>query len=141
MNRMQKISLTLVATISLGLLIGTASAVLWGIDAGASKVVLFSAVVVAGGGGIISLFFKKDKGAVTFDERDRLIEKNAQLAGFGAVYLLVILVSFIPIGVAPKAKIPTAWFPFLLPVAVFCQAYAQSIAILIQYRFGGRGDE
>jgi hypothetical protein len=105
----------------------------------------FPKVAVAFGGFILAFGvivflgrLKKDKGAVTFDERDRLIEKNAHLAGFGAVYLLVILVSYLPIGIAPEARIPTKWFPFLLPLAVLCQCFAQSVATLIQY--GRRGD-
>ncbi len=142
MNRIQKISLTLVITISLGLFAGIAVIVMRCFDAGVPKIAFVLPVLIAGSGGIISLFFKKDKGPVTCDERDKLIEKNAQLAGFGAVYLLVIGVSFVPIGIAPEAKIPTTWFPGLLISAVFCQAYAQSIAILIQYglRQKGGGD-
>ena len=89
----------------------------------------------------ISRFLKKDKGAVTFDERDKVIEKNAHLAGFGTVYLLVILVSYLPIGIAPEAKIPTKWFPFLLPLAVICQCFAQSLATLIQYGRQSKGEE
>jgi len=58
------------------------------------------------------------------------------LAGFGAVYLLVILVSYVPIGIDPQASVPTQWFPYLFPLAVFCQILARSVAILVQY---GRG--
>lgn len=100
--------------------------------------VAFSGVILAFGVIVFVSRLKKDKGAVTFDERDRLIEKNAHLAGFGAVYLLVILVSYLPIGIAPEAKIPTKWFPFLLPIAVLCQCFAQSLSTLIQY---GRGSK
>ncbi len=140
MNRVQKISLTLFVTISLGLLIGIAAIVMRSFGADVSKIAFLFPVFVAGSGGIISITcFKKDKGPVTSDERDKLIEKNAQLAGFGAVYLLVIGVSFIPLAVAPQARIPTRWFPGLLIGAVFCQAYAQSIAILIQYGLGRKG--
>jgi len=89
---------------------------------------------------IISRILKKKKGEVVSDERDKQIEKNAYLAGFGAVYLLVILVSYLPIGIAPEAKIPTQWFPYLFPIAVLCQCLAMSLAPLIQYGRGGKGD-
>ncbi|MBA7480263.1 hypothetical protein ES707_15712 [subsurface metagenome] len=89
----------------------------------------------------ISRFLKKDKGAVEFDERDKMIEKNAHLAGFGTVYLIVILVSYLPIGIAPEAKIPTQWFPFLFPIAVLCQCLAMSLATLIQYGREPKGEE
>ena len=90
---------------------------------------------------LISRFIKKDKGAVTFDERDKMIEKNAHLAGFGAVYLLVILVSYLPVGIAPEAKIPTQWFPYLFPIAVICQYFTQSLATLVQYGWGIKGEQ
>ncbi|MFH1884266.1 MAG: hypothetical protein ABIL62_16335 [Planctomycetota bacterium] len=142
MNREQKIALTLVITISLGLFLGIAAIVMRRFDVGVWKIALAFAAAVAGSGGIVSITcFKKDKGAVTFDERDKLIDKNANLAGFGAVYLLVILVSYVPLAIAPEARIPTTWCPFLLPSAVFCQAYAQSIAILIQYGWGGKDEK
>ncbi len=80
---------------------------------------------------------KPDQGAVTSDERDKQIEKNAYLAGFGAVYLFVIVVSFAPIAVlGERASIPVTWLPGLLVGAGLCQAYAMSMATLIQY---GRG--
>jgi hypothetical protein len=140
MNRAQKISLTMVITFSLGLLVG-----IGGFAAGifhlvSSKLVLLIPVVIAGSGGIISITcFKREKDPVTSDERDKLIEKNANLAGFGAVYLYVILMSFLPIGILGKeASIPVTWCPALLIGAGFFQVYAQSIAILIQYGWRGK---
>ena len=141
MNRAQKISLTLVVTFSLGLLIEIIVILIRLFGTGVPKIAYIFPVYVAGSGGIISLFFKKDKGPVIFDERDELIKKNASLAGFGAVYLFLILVSIIPPMVAPEAGIPTTWFPALLISAAFCQAYAQSIAILIQYGWIGKGEK
>lgn len=142
MNRAQKISLTLVITLSLGLFIGITAVVMRCFGAEVSKIPFVFAATVAGSGGIISIIcFKKDKGKVTSDERDKLIEKNAHLAGFGAVYLFVILVSFVPVAIAPDARIPTTWLPGILIGAVFCQVYAQSIAILIQYGWRSKGEQ
>lgn len=90
---------------------------------------------------IISRILKKKKGEVVFDERDKLIEKNSYLAGFGTVYLIVILVSYLPVGIAPEAKIPTQWFPFLFPLAVLCQCIAMSLSTLIQYGRQPKGEE
>jgi hypothetical protein len=143
MNRAQKISLTLVTTISLGLFLGIVLVVMRLFDLGVPKIAFLFPVCIAGSGGIISIIcFKKDKGAVTSDERDRLIEKNANLAGFGAVYLFVILASFLPIGIlGEKGSIPVTWCPVLLVGAGFCQAYAQSLAILIQYGWRSKGEQ
>jgi hypothetical protein len=139
MNRAQRISLTLVITFLLGLFLGITAIVMRRFGVGVWKIALAFAVAIAGSGGIISLvFFRKDKDAITHDERDKLIEKNAHLAGFGAVYLYVILVSFLPIGIlGEEASIPVTWCPGLLIGAGFCQVFAQSLAILIQYGWGG----
>ena len=141
MNRAQKISLTMVITFSLGIFLGIILIVMRLFEVSIPKIAFLFPVFIAGSGGIISITcFKKDKGAIIFDERDKLIEKNAYLAGFGTVYLLVILVSYLPIGIAPEAKIPTKWFPCLLPLAVLCQCLAMSISTLIQYGKGGKGE-
>jgi archaellum biogenesis protein FlaJ (TadC family) len=141
MNRAQKIALTLVITFSFGLILEIIVIVIFLLGANVTKVAFIFPVCVAGSGGIISLLFKKDKGPITHDERDKQIEKNVHLAGFGAVYLFVIFVSFFPIAIAPDARIPTTWFPGILIGAGFCQAYAQSIAILIQYGWRNHGDK
>ena len=140
MNRAQKISLTMVITFSLGMFLGIILIVMRFFDVDIHKIAFLFPVFIAGSGGIISITcFKKDKGTIIFDERDKLIEKNANLAGFGAVYLYVILMSFLPIAIlGEEASIPVTWCPVLLIGAGFCQAFAQSIAILTQY---GRSDK
>ena len=143
MNRAQKISLTMVITFSLGLFLGIILIVMRLFDLSVPKIAFLFPVFIAGSGGIISITcFKKDKGIITHDERDKLIEKNAHLAGFGAVYLFVILASFLPIGIlGEKGSIPVTWCPALLIGAGFCQAYAQSLAILIQYGWRSKGEQ
>jgi len=143
MNRVQKISLTMVITVSLGLSLAITLIVMRLLDLGVPRIAFLFPVFIAGSGGIISIAcFQKDKDAVTFDERDKLIEKNANLAGFGAVYLYVILMSFLPIGIlGEEASILVTWCPVLLIGAGFCQAFAQSIGILIQYGRTSKGEK
>jgi len=134
MNRWQKIAVTVLVVSLLGLFLGIIVILMRHFIPGFPKTaVAFGSIILAFGVIVFVSRFKKDNGAVTFDERDKLIERNARLAGFGAVYLIVILISYIPIGIAPEAKIPTKWFPFLLPLAVLCQCFAQSLTTLIQY--------
>jgi len=92
-------------------------------------------------GPIILLLSRKEKIKEISDERDKQICKNADLAGFGAVYLLIIFVSIVPVAIAPQSAIPTQWFPFLFLSAIFCQIFARSLAILIQYGRGGNQNE
>lgn len=96
------------------------------------------AAVVQGTGVLACLRVKPDAGDITSDERDKQIEKNSHLAGFGAVYLFVIAASFAPIAIfGEKGSFPVTWCPALLIGAGFCQAYAMSVATLIQYGRGG----
>jgi hypothetical protein len=133
----------MVITFSLGLFLGIILIVMRLVDVGIPKTVFLCPVFIAGSGGIISIIcFRKDKNTIIFDERDQLIEKNAHLAGFGAVYLYIILMSFLPIGIlGEKASIPVTWCPALLIGAGFFQVYAQSIAILIQYGRSDKGEK
>ena len=139
MIRQQKIAVTVLVVSLLGLFLGITVILMRRFIPDFPKTaVAFSSVILAFGVIVFISRFKKDKGAVTFDERDKMIEKNAHLAGFGAVYLFVILASIVPPFIDSNAKIPTTCFPALLIGAAFCQAYAQSIAILIQYGRGGK---
>ncbi|MEJ2702830.1 MAG: hypothetical protein P8Z79_10355 [Sedimentisphaerales bacterium] len=143
MNRQQKIALFVLITSLFGMFLGITLTLM------KHYVPDFPKGTIAFGGFILSLamflvisrILKKKKSDVVSDERDKQIEKNAYLAGFGAVYLLVILVSYLPIGVAPETKISTQWFPYLFPIAVLCQCLAMSISTLIQYGREPEGEE
>ncbi len=143
MNRQQKIAIIVLIVSLLGICLGITLTLM------KHYIPDFPKGTIAFGGFILSIgvllfisrILKKKKGEVVSDERDKQIEKNAYLAGFGAVYLLVILVSYLPIGIAPEAKIPTQWFPFLFPIAVLCQCLTMSISTLIQYGRGGKDGE
>jgi uncharacterized membrane protein len=143
MNRQQKIAIIIFVVSSLGMFLGISLTLM------KHYVPDFPKGIVAVGVFFLSLgvfliirrILKKRKGEIVSDERNEQIEKNAYLTGFGAVYLLVILVSYLPIGIAPEAKIPTQWFPFLFPIAVLCQCLAMSISTLIQYGREGKGDK
>ena len=142
MIRQQKLAVTVLTVSLVGLFLGITIILMRRFIPDFLKTAFaFGSLILAFGVILFISRFKKDKGAVAFDERDKLIEKNANLAGFGAVYLLVILVSYLPIGIAPEAKIPTQWFPFLFPIAVLCQCLAMSISTLIQYSRGGKSNE
>ena len=105
MIRQQKIAVTVLIVSLLGMFLGITVILMRRFIPDFPKTaVAFGSLILAFGVIVFISRFKKDKGTVKFDERDKLIEKKAQLAGFGAVYLLVILVSYLPIGIAPEAK-------------------------------------
>jgi len=143
MNRQQKIALTVLIVSLFGLFLGiTLTLMKYYVPDFPKKDIAFPGFILSlGMFFIISRILKTKKGEVVSDERDKQIEKNAYLTGFGAVYLYVILVSYLPIGIAPEAKIPTQWFPYLFPIAVLCQCLAMSISTLIQYGWGPKGEK
>jgi hypothetical protein len=142
MNRAQKISWSLVIAISLGLILSVIAVPILYPKLGMPKALYgFGLIFLIGGLGGLSVFiFREDERKVISDERDKLIEKNAHLAGFGAVYLYVIILSLLPViifGPGKFIQIRSDWSPALLIGAGVGQVYAQSIAILIQYGRGG----
>jgi len=102
----------------------------------------FGFVGIAGLGGLAPLLIKKDKGSVTFDERDRLIKRRAALAGFGTSYLFVGLACMLPFFIlGPKASISVGWLPEIFGGAALILFFVHSVAILVQYGWGGKGEK
>jgi len=138
MNRAQKMALTMViTTLSAFLLSCIAVAILY-FKVGMPRALLgFLLMCLSGLAGFSPLIFKKDKGKVIFDERDKLIKRRAALAGFGTSYLLVGLVCMIPFFIlGPKASISVIWLPNIFMGAGLSAFFVTSVAILVQY--GGR---
>lgn len=94
----------------------------------------FAFMAVAAFGGLGPSIFKKDKGSVTFDERDKLIKRRAALACFGTSYLFVGLACMIPFFIlGPKASISVIWLPNIWMGTFMIAFFVHSVAILIQY--------
>lgn len=87
MNRMQKIAWFTVACFSVALILSIILVVilysLYGFPVANAGLGLLGLTGLAGLG---SFIFKKDPGAVSFDERDHLINQKAAQAGFGLSY-------------------------------------------------------
>ncbi len=140
MNRAQKMACLFIITTLVGVIIScVVSAVLY-FKVGMPKALLgFSCVGIGGLGAIGTLIFKKDKGKVAFDERDRLIHQRASWAGFGTAYMVMGLWCMIPFFVlGPKADISVTWLPHIFIFGGICHYFAHSVAILAQY---GREEE
>ena len=107
MNRAQKIAWSLVITISVGFVLSCIAVAILYVKVGMPKALLgFSLMGIAGLGGFSPIIFRKDKGKVTFDERDKKIKRIAALAGFATSYLFVGLACMVPFSIlGPKATI------------------------------------
>jgi hypothetical protein len=143
MNRVQKIAWSFVITISVAFLISFIVIVILYFKVGMPKALAgLGFMGIAGLGGFSPLIFQTDKGKVALDERDRLINRRAALAGFGTSYLLVGLACMIPFFIlGPKATISVIWLPYIFGATGLCMFFDHSVAILAQYGRGGKGEK
>jgi len=139
MNRVQKIAWSLVVMISVAFFLSCIAIAILYVKVGMPKALAgLGFMGIAGLGGFSALIFQTEKGKVTLDERDRLINRRAVLAGFGTSYLLVGLACMIPFFIlGPKASISVTWLPYIFMGAGLSMFFVHSVAILIQYGWGG----
>ena len=139
MNRAQKIAWLIIITI-------TTSVSLTGISVGILYIKYGFPIAAAGMGflgitgicGLAPVVFKKDQGAVAFDERDILINRKAVNIGFVTGFLIVGLSCMLPFFIlGPRHTISVIWLPMIFMTAGLSSIYIHSLAILIQY---GRGE-
>jgi len=143
MNRAQKTAWLLVITISAGFVLSCIAVVILYIKSGMPTALAgFMFMAVAAFGGLGPSIFKKDKGNITFDERDKLIKRRAALAGFGTSYLFVGLACMIPFFIlGPMASISVIWLPNIWMGTFMIAFFVHSVAILIQYGWTGKGEK
>ena len=113
MNREQKAALSLVITTSLALILSCVAVAVLYFRVGMPKALYGLAFMGISGLGVFPiLFFRKDKGKVTFDERDKQIRRTAAWAGFAMSFLFVGLVCMVAYGVlGSEAMISVRWLP------------------------------
>jgi hypothetical protein len=143
MNRAQKIAWLFVITISVAVLLAGGAVGILYVKLGMPKALAgLGFLGIAGLGGFGPIIFKKDKGKVEFDERDCVINQRSALAGFGAAYMVVGLVCMIPFFVlGPKANVSITWLPMIFMGAGLSSFFAHSVAILVQYGRGDKGEK
>jgi Na+/proline symporter len=143
MNREQKVSLSVVVTILAAVVASAVAIIILYRRVGMPEALKGLAFMAFSGIGCLSiLIFKKEKGKVTFDERDKLIQKRAGLAGFALSYLFVCLACMLPfIILGSKANISVTWLPQIFGGACFTFLFFYSITILCEYGLGRKNHE
>ena len=138
MNRVQKIAWCFVIIIPLGLILSGVTITVMYFKVGMPRALAgLGCMGICGLAGFSPLIFKKDKGRVICDERDKKINRIAALAGFGASYLIIGLACMIPFFIlGPRASVSVVWLPCIFGGAGITMFLVHSIAILIGY---GRG--
>lgn len=91
---------------------------------------------------VVLLRIKQSRAEVSFDERDNAIKKNAMLAAFISLWVLLIAASFIPnFIVGDNGAIPVCFLPIINFGVFLIVMLVYSVAILIQYSRGGKGEK
>jgi len=90
--------------------------------------------------------FKKPKGQnkVVSDERDKFIVKRAvsfAYITFWFVFFVSSFAVFIFMGMGPKSSVPTITLPLMAAGGAVFIKIVSSVAILVQYGRGGRGEK
>lgn len=143
MNREQKMALTMVITILSAFLLSCIAVAILYFKVGMPRALLgFLLMCLSGLAGFGFFIFKKDKGKVTFDERDRLIKERAKLGGFTAAYLFVGMACMIPFFVlGPDRAISVTWLPNIFIGAGISHFFVHSVVILEQYGWRNKGEK
>jgi len=139
MNRIQKIAWTLIIAISSGLILSCIAVAILYVKVGMPKAIAgFALMGIVGLAGFSPLIFRKDKGEITFDERDKLIKRRASLAGFGVFFICFFLewmiTDFI---VGSNGLIRVRLIGMMFSGACLGMWAAWAVAILVQYGRGG----
>ncbi|MHC4122963.1 MAG: hypothetical protein ACYSSI_05260 [Planctomycetota bacterium] len=143
MNREQKIALSVVITTLLGICLSAITVTILYLKSGMPTALKgLSFMAICGLGGLSALIVKKEKGKVTFDERDKLIQKRAGLAGFALAYLFVGLACMIPFYIlGPKGVISVKWLPIIVMGYGITMFFFYSVTLFFEYGFGGKKNE
>ncbi|RPJ39617.1 MAG: hypothetical protein EHM35_01905 [Planctomycetaceae bacterium] len=90
-------------------------------------------------GSLFLVFYRQSQAEPAADERDRLIKRNAVLASFIGVWILLAMETVLPRRLAGDAgSIPVAALPIINTAILFTAMLVYSVAVLVQY---GRGVE
>jgi len=88
------------------------------------------------------LRIKQSPAEVNSDERDELIKKRAVLVSFASVWILLIATTIIPwFAVGQDGSIPVCLLPIINFGVFLIVALVHSVAVLVQYGWGGKDGE
>jgi hypothetical protein len=92
--------------------------------------------------GLSPVLYKKERGKVSFDERDELINLRAVLAAYSVFWLVFTAACMIPWSIiGPSGSISVNVLPIMLFGIGITLALVHSLVILIQYGRGNKGEK
>ena len=143
MNRAQKIAWFLLTVLSVTTVLTLAAfGILYAIFGTPIAFAAFGFTGLSGLAGLAPLIFKKDEGAVDFDERDIQINRRSAIAAFGCSFLFTGLACMVPFLIlGPTSSIRVCWLPAIFGGTGLTVYIVHSVAILVQYGKGGQSNE
>jgi len=91
---------------------------------------------------VVLLRIKQSRVEVDFDERDNAIKKNAVVVSFVSLWALLIAASIIPnLIVGDEGAIPVCFLPVINFAVFLIVMLVYSVAILVQYGLGAKGEK
>lgn len=146
MNRAQKVAWSYLITVSIGFILSIIAVGIFYLIFGMPEALcgfVFIVIGVLGGfvlmgigglGAFSQLIFKKGRGKVRFDERDRLFYMRAWFLGYCASYLFFVIVCMTTWFIyGPKGTISVNVLPLTVMGGFMTLVLAHSVAILAQY--------
>jgi hypothetical protein len=132
---MQKMSWMTVICAGLGMILSVVTVAILSFKVGFPRAQAgFAFMALAGFAGLAPAIFKKEKGAVALDERDRMIQLHATKAGFAASYGVFGCLSMgIWIYCGPDKLINVNTLPQIWMAAFITAFFVQSLTTLILY--------
>jgi len=98
-------------------------------------------ILVFSAGGAAFVHWKRKPSEVDFDERDNTVTKNAVLAAFVSLWIVLFAASIIPGFVAGDAgSIPVCLLPIINLGVFLIVMLIYSLVILVQYSRGSKGE-
>ncbi len=89
--------------------------------------------------GLIPVLFRKGEGSVQCDERDLMIQRTANLAAYGAFWVLFVIAAMIPWFITgPSGTITVNYLPWMVFGGMFVVMLVQALVILQQYGWTGQ---
>jgi len=102
----------------------------------------FGFIGICGLTGLSPILYKKERGKVSFDERDLLIQKKASLAAYLIFWFLFVLAAMIPFFIlGPRGTISVKYLPAMVFGGMVTVMLVQSIVTLEQYGWRNRREE
>ena len=91
---------------------------------------------------LLLVFYKQSPAEPAADERDRLIKRNAVLASFISVWILLAAEAVLPSTILDdRGSIPLAALPIINAAILFTAMLVYAAAVLVQYSQGVRNEQ